>query len=136
MTTVKQTITDAEYEIMRILWKAEKKMTVADVVRALEGNDWTASTVSTFLQRLLKKGRQSVFRYQIICKRKQKEVKYNYSKGSEFSIVPFRGITVPTTAIVGFCFFYPHFSPFATQAQKNLENIEVFDIMEQVTRIK
>jgi predicted transcriptional regulator len=55
MSNVKQTITDSEYAIMRILWKAEKQMTVADVVRELEGNDWTASTVSTFLQRLLKK---------------------------------------------------------------------------------
>lgn len=55
MSTVKQTITDSEYQIMRILWKAEKKMTVADVVKELDGNDWTASTVSTFLQRLLKK---------------------------------------------------------------------------------
>ncbi|MBR3994536.1 MAG: BlaI/MecI/CopY family transcriptional regulator, partial [Clostridia bacterium] len=55
MSTVKQTITDSEYAIMRILWKAEKQMTVADVVRELDGNDWTASTVSTFLQRLLKK---------------------------------------------------------------------------------
>ena len=55
MSTVKHTITDSEYAIMRILWKAEKQMTVADVVRELDGNDWTASTVSTFLQRLLKK---------------------------------------------------------------------------------
>ncbi len=55
MSTAKHTITDAEYQIMRILWQAEKQMTVADVVRALDGNDWTASTVSTFLQRLLKK---------------------------------------------------------------------------------
>ena len=55
MSNVKQTITDSEYAIMRILWKAEKQMTVADVVRELDGNDWTASTVSTFLQRLLKK---------------------------------------------------------------------------------
>lgn len=55
MSTTKQTITDAEYAIMKILWKSETKMTVADVVRALEGNGWTASTVSTFLQRLLKK---------------------------------------------------------------------------------
>lgn len=30
-------------------------MTVSDVVDALDGNDWTPSTVSTFLQRLLKK---------------------------------------------------------------------------------
>ncbi len=55
MSNVKQIITDSEYAIMRILWKAEKQMTVADVVRELDGNDWTASTVSTFLQRLLKK---------------------------------------------------------------------------------
>lgn len=55
MSNVKQTITDSEYEIMKILWKAGDKMTVADVVKELDGNDWTASTVSTFLQRLLKK---------------------------------------------------------------------------------
>ena len=55
MPIFKQTITDSEYQIMQILWKAEKQMTVADVVRELDGNDWTASTVSTFLQRLLKK---------------------------------------------------------------------------------
>ena len=40
---------------MQILWKANKRMTVSDVVKELNGNDWTASTVSTFLQRLLKK---------------------------------------------------------------------------------
>ena len=55
MSTVKHTITDSEYQIMRILWKAEKQMTVAEVVKELDGNDWTPSTVSTFLQRLLKK---------------------------------------------------------------------------------
>lgn len=55
MSTVKQTITDSEYAIMRILWRAEKQMTVAEVVKELDGNDWTPSTVSTFLQRLLKK---------------------------------------------------------------------------------
>ena len=56
MPAIKQTITDSEYAIMCILWRAEKSMTVSDVVQALDGNDWTASTVSTFLQRLLKKG--------------------------------------------------------------------------------
>ena len=55
MSNVKQTITDSEYTIMKILWSTDAKMTVADVVRELDGNDWTASTVSTFLQRLLKK---------------------------------------------------------------------------------
>ena len=41
---------------MKILWSSNKKMTVSDVINQLDGNDWTASTVSTFLQRLLKKG--------------------------------------------------------------------------------
>lgn len=55
MSPTKHTITDSEYSIMRILWRSDTKMTVADVVKALDGNGWTASTVSTFLQRLLKK---------------------------------------------------------------------------------
>lgn len=56
MSAVKHTITDAEYEIMCILWESEEKMTVADIIRELKGNDWTPSTVATFMQRLLKKG--------------------------------------------------------------------------------
>lgn len=55
MPTVKHTITDSEYRIMKILWQSKKPVTVSDVVKALDGTDWTASTVSTFLQRLLKK---------------------------------------------------------------------------------
>lgn len=56
MAVVKQSITGSEYEIMKILWSTERQMTVADVVSKLGGNSWTPSTVSTFLQRLLKKG--------------------------------------------------------------------------------
>ncbi len=56
MANTKQTITDSEYEIMKILWQSGEKMTVAAVTNALSGQDWTPSTVSTFLQRLLKKG--------------------------------------------------------------------------------
>ena len=55
MSAAKQTITEAEYEIMKILWKSGNKMTVSEVTQSLTGNEWTASTVSTFLQRLLKK---------------------------------------------------------------------------------
>ncbi len=65
MSTNRQTITDAEYRIMKILWQADREMTVADVVGQLDQGDWTASTVCTFLQRLLKKG-------VIDCKRKGK----------------------------------------------------------------
>lgn len=55
MSTVKQVITESEYDIMKILWDSEEKMTVADVCAALEGKEWTPSTVSTLLQRLAKK---------------------------------------------------------------------------------
>ena len=55
MSPNKHTITDSEYTIMKILCAAREKLTVADVVNALDDHRWTASTVSTFLQRLLKK---------------------------------------------------------------------------------
>ena len=56
MSNTKHTITDSEYTIMKILQESQDKLTVSDVVSKLDGADWTASTVSTFLQRLLKKG--------------------------------------------------------------------------------
>ena len=56
MSNTKHTITDAEYQIMKILWQKGEPMAVSEVMAELSGNDWTPSTVSTFLQRLLKKG--------------------------------------------------------------------------------
>lgn len=56
MAALKQTITDAEYEIMKVLWDSPDMVTVSDVVARLSDNEWSASTVSTFLQRLLRKG--------------------------------------------------------------------------------
>ena len=55
MSPNKHTITNSEYTIMKILWASREALTVADVVNALDDHRWTASTVSTFLQRLLKK---------------------------------------------------------------------------------
>lgn len=55
MSPNKHTITDSEYTIMKILWASKEKCTVAHVVNALDDHRWSASTVSTFLQRLLKK---------------------------------------------------------------------------------
>lgn len=55
MSVIKQVITDSEYAIMKILWRVDKKMTVADVCAELEGKEWTPSTVSTLMQRLAKK---------------------------------------------------------------------------------
>ena len=56
MSITKQTITDAEYEIMCILWKSKEKLTVSGIIAKLNRTDWTASTVATFMARLLKKG--------------------------------------------------------------------------------
>ncbi len=80
MSNVKQTITDSEYTIMKILWRTGKKMTVADVVKELDGNAWTASTVSTFLQRLLKKE-------VVACDKKGKtNLYYSVLKQSEYDL--------------------------------------------------
>lgn len=46
MSNVKKSITDSEYAIMKILWKSEKQMTVSEVIKELDKNDWTASTVT------------------------------------------------------------------------------------------
>lgn len=56
MSNTKQNVTDSEYQIMKILWESEEKMTVSEVMNSLDSSEWTASTISTFLQRLLKKG--------------------------------------------------------------------------------
>ena len=35
MSAIKHTITDAEYEIMCILWRSKEKLTVADIIKEL-----------------------------------------------------------------------------------------------------
>lgn len=80
MSNTKHTITDSEYAIMKILWKSKGKMTVADVVGELKESDWTASTVSTFLQRLLKKE-------VVACEKKGKtNLYYPLLKQSEYDL--------------------------------------------------
>lgn len=80
MSTIKQTITESEYNIMKILWSSERKMTVSEVCSKLEGNEWTPSTVSTFLLRLLKK--------EVIASEKHGKANYYYPllKQEEYSI--------------------------------------------------
>lgn len=56
MPSEKQTVTESEYAIMKVLWQSHDKMAVAEVARALKEQNWSDSTVSSFLQRLLKKG--------------------------------------------------------------------------------
>ncbi|MEO6436569.1 MAG: BlaI/MecI/CopY family transcriptional regulator [Tepidisphaeraceae bacterium] len=50
-------ISDAEWQVMDVLWSAAEAMTANDVVDALAGqSDWSAATIKTLLNRLTKKG--------------------------------------------------------------------------------
>jgi len=50
-------ISDAEWEVMQVLWAGEGPMTAQDVIdRLAEAKDWSPRTVKTLLNRLLKKG--------------------------------------------------------------------------------
>ena len=54
-------ITDAEMEIMKIIWKENKQMTTTDVLEKLpKENSWKTTTVLTFVTRLIEKGVLSV----------------------------------------------------------------------------
>jgi BlaI family penicillinase repressor len=49
-------ISESEWEVMRVLWDAEKPLAAAEVTQRLEGRaDWKPKTVRTFLTRLAKK---------------------------------------------------------------------------------
>lgn len=62
-------ITDAELEIMRVLWTSEEPMTLGQLKTALaESHGWSGDTTKTLLRRLCEKGavgqeKQKVFRY-------------------------------------------------------------------------
>ena len=50
-------ISDAEWEVMRVLWSVRQTVTANHVVEALTGKkDWNPRTVKTLLNRLTKKG--------------------------------------------------------------------------------
>jgi len=50
-------ITQAEWDVMRVLWDAPKPLSANDVIEALSSkSEWKPITVRTFLNRLTKKG--------------------------------------------------------------------------------
>lgn len=52
-----KTITDAELEVMRVLWKNKKAMTLAELrTEIMQVRDWNKSTVQTLVIRLRDKG--------------------------------------------------------------------------------
>src|SRR4051812_29797826 len=49
-------ISEAEWEVMRVLWEAESPITAQEVIEALAGHrDWSPRTIKTLLNRLVKK---------------------------------------------------------------------------------
>lgn len=51
----RNTITESEYEIMKILWKAEAELSLGEIMAQLDVN-WARNTVGTLLVRLIEKG--------------------------------------------------------------------------------
>lgn len=49
-------LSEAEYEIMQIIWKKSGPITSADLCELSESRGWKAPTVLTFLKRLCQKG--------------------------------------------------------------------------------
>lgn len=52
----KQTITEAEFFVMQVLWDAKKPLSSAEVLSRLPEKEWKYTTVSTLLTRLSEKG--------------------------------------------------------------------------------
>lgn len=51
----KQTVTESEYELMKIMWEAEKPLSLGEILTRLDGK-WVRNTVGTLLTRLCEKG--------------------------------------------------------------------------------
>lgn len=56
MPEAERKITDAELEVLRVLWAAEGPLSLGQVKAALEGQGWSGETVKTLLRRLCQKG--------------------------------------------------------------------------------
>jgi BlaI family penicillinase repressor len=56
MKKLAEKISDAELEVMRVLWEADKPLSIADLRVALQQRKgWEATTTKTLVQRLCKK---------------------------------------------------------------------------------
>lgn len=56
-------LSDAELEIMNIIWQAQGELSTAQILKSEACAEWKRTTVSTFLSRLVEKG--------AICQRKE-----------------------------------------------------------------
>lgn len=61
MSTIRAKISDAELEVMRILWREKKALSFSDIrIELTDKMGWEKSTIATLLRRLQKKGVISV----------------------------------------------------------------------------
>jgi len=51
---------DAELEVMKAVWKAEKPVSATEIGRAVAEKNWKRTTIATFLARLVEKGALTV----------------------------------------------------------------------------
>ena len=49
-------ISEAELEIMKVLWDSDEPVTSLDIGKAVEAHGWKKTTIATFLARLTEKG--------------------------------------------------------------------------------
>ena len=75
----RNTITESEYEIMKILWKAADALTLGEIMAHLD-TQWTRNTVGTLLTRLCEKGIIS------IKKRGKSNLYYPMLKENDYSM--------------------------------------------------
>ena len=53
MEQIIATITESQLEILKVLWREQKEMSVQEIIQAFESNsDWSASTIKTLIRRL------------------------------------------------------------------------------------
>ncbi len=73
----KATVSDAELEILEVLWSAEEPLNAAQIRSLLSRNkSWERTTILTLVQRLLKKGviqqeKREVYYYQPCIRREE-----------------------------------------------------------------
>ena len=61
-------ISDAELEIMKVVWRSPVPMTYPQIRSALEGSaDWDSSTIRTLIRRLVEKGALSQSKEDVYC---------------------------------------------------------------------
>ena len=55
-TMARQTVTETEYELMKVLWNAEKPLSLGEILNEVSDKNWVRNTVGTMLARLCEKG--------------------------------------------------------------------------------